>query len=364
MKRSITLTTVTVWMLTFFVLNNVWAFEAITREVTEEKIVEEVKNVKTADNLIIIFDGSSSTNEKADGTDLSRIKASKKWLKSLNQWMPEDLELNCGVYITSGWSALKTIQEIKPSNQASLEKVVEGLPEKGKGNDLLLQSMAKLEKIIEPLSGKTSVIWFTDNIINEIDEFQTPAGIATRIHEKNDVRFYVINTCDKDQDDLELAKVTAINGASQVVSIKHLLNEPDYLAKAVYESKVESHVKKIPRTEVVGFVTDDMLFDTDSDVIRPEYTQELDKLAEFLNGNPKASLVIQGHTDSSGSQKYNLSLSAKRANQVKQYLIKNYSLEPERMVALWYGDQKPAADNTSKKGRQLNRRVELAVKGL
>jgi OOP family OmpA-OmpF porin len=374
MKKGFILVMMVLFLFPLVAMNSVWALEAAESQGTKEEVVNEVETIREADNFIIVFDGSSSTNNKVPGMEISRISAAKKVLQQREKWMP-DMEYNCGVYLTSGWSALKTVHEMQPCTQASLGEVVEQLPEKGKGSDLFLQSMLKLEKIIEPLSGKTSVIWFTDDFTTDFDDIRTPAYIAERIHQKNDVRFYVINGSEKDG---ELSNVAALNEESEVIPLKKLLEEPDYLAKALYTTSVSSYAEKspvpveespssvqeTPVPEMVGFVTDNMLFDSDSAEIRSEYTQELDKLGNFLIENQNAGVVIQGHTDSEGEQKYNMSLSAKRAEQVRDYLLSKFKIDPERVVALWYVEQKPAADNDSNQGRQLNRRVEIAVKSL
>jgi len=330
--------------------------------VPEEKFVEKQNLVKTADNVIIVFDGSHSTNGLVPGTKVTKIAAAKEILRQSDKWMP-DLDYNCGVYITSGWSALKTVWPVQKCNREALAPVIEKLPEKGKGNDLLLQSMYKLEKIIEPLSGRTAVIWFTDNIVNDIDGIVTPADIAKRITAKKDVGFLIINA-DEDLKNGALTSVASVNSDSKAASIKTFMDRPTELAAAISTTRMVSSVAKVPTSQVIGFVTDNMLFDVNSTAIRSEYTQELDQVGRFLKAHPEIAIVIQGHTDSVGPDKYNLSLSAKRAGQVREYLLEKFELDPKRVAALWYGDKNPVADNATAKGRQLNRRVEIAARAM
>ena len=68
---------------------------------------------------------------------------------------------------------------------------------------------------------------------------------------------------------------------------------------------------------------------------------------------------IEGHTDSLGSDQYNLKLSERRANSVKQFLIQVYRIAPERLITLGRGKQEPIAENETAEGRQKNRRVEF-----
>jgi len=102
-------------------------------------------------------------------------------------------------------------------------------------------------------------------------------------------------------------------------------------------------------------------FDTGKATIKPESYPILAKVAEFLQANPKAIVEIQGHTDSVGSESYNMSLSQARAEAVRDYLITHHSIEASRLIAKGYGETMPIADNTTREGRAMNRRVEFKV---
>ncbi len=87
---------------------------------------------------------------------------------------------------------------------------------------------------------------------------------------------------------------------------------------------------------------------------------ELRKLLSFLNENPKLSVEISGHTDDVGKAESNLLLSQQRAQSVVSYLIAN-GLSESRIIARGYGETQPLADNTTEKGRALNRRIEFKI---
>lgn len=101
-----------------------------------------------------------------------------------------------------------------------------------------------------------------------------------------------------------------------------------------------------------------VLFDTDKSVIKPNFTSDLNKLGEFLNDFPKAKGEVSGHTDSVASAKYNVKLSQRRADAVKDYLGKTFSIAPDRITTKGYGESKPVADNKTKAGKAKNRRIE------
>lgn len=88
----------------------------------------------------------------------------------------------------------------------------------------------------------------------------------------------------------------------------------------------------------------------------------LDKVAESLRNEPDVRIIIEGHTDSMGSDTYNKSLSQRRAQSVVDYLTSK-GIDRSRMRAVGYGESKPKADNSTEEGRERNRRVELQVIG-
>ena len=72
-------------------------------------------------------------------------------------------------------------------------------------------------------------------------------------------------------------------------------------------------------------------------------------------------MIINGHTDSDGKDKYNLRLSLNRAGAVKKYLMDHYNVSRDRLKVMGYGECMPLKPNTSEKNKQLNRRVEIVV---
>jgi OmpA-OmpF porin, OOP family len=102
----------------------------------------------------------------------------------------------------------------------------------------------------------------------------------------------------------------------------------------------------------------DIQFDTNKSDIKPQYQDELKRLADFLKEFPNAKGVIEGHTDNVGDKASNMKLSQRRADSVRSYLIKSLGVAPERIKAEGYGPTKPVADNKTKEGKAKNRRIE------
>jgi len=100
-------------------------------------------------------------------------------------------------------------------------------------------------------------------------------------------------------------------------------------------------------------------FDFNSWKIKKIYYAEIKKVAKILKANPKLKIEVAGHTDNIGSKKYNLMLSQKRAEAVKNILVKVYKIDPHRIIVKGYGEKYPLVPNTTPTNRALNRRVEI-----
>ena len=102
----------------------------------------------------------------------------------------------------------------------------------------------------------------------------------------------------------------------------------------------------------------DIRFATNKSNIRPEYHNELKKIADFLKDFPRASGTIEGHTDNVGKIGANMKLSQRRAESVRSALIKSFGIAPGRIKAVGYGPTRPIADNKTAAGKTRNRRIE------
>jgi OOP family OmpA-OmpF porin len=105
-------------------------------------------------------------------------------------------------------------------------------------------------------------------------------------------------------------------------------------------------------------------FDLNKVDIKPQYHNQLKKVADFMKEYPATTVLIEGHTDNTGSDQYNLQLSQKRADSVRQYLIDNFSIAPERLSAKGFGESRPIASNATREGREKNRRVVAVISAI
>jgi outer membrane protein OmpA-like peptidoglycan-associated protein len=136
-----------------------------------------------------------------------------------------------------------------------------------------------------------------------------------------------------------------------------------------YMDHQEEKLARIPGTTVERVSEDtllihfrsDILFATDSAVLGPDARASIDQAAQVFAEYPKTAIVVQGHTDSTGTEEHNQSLSERRATAVRNYLIQR-GIDTTRMAAIGYGESQPIADNTGPEGRRQNRRVDILLK--
>lgn len=113
-------------------------------------------------------------------------------------------------------------------------------------------------------------------------------------------------------------------------------------------------------TELKLMLDASVLFDYDQADIRPDAEISLLSVLTVIEEYPSAKVRIEGHTDSMGEEDYNLDLSKKRAQSVRDWLIER-GCDSERLVPIGFGESKPMASNDTEEGRQQNRRVEIII---
>ena len=155
--------------------------------------------------------------------------------------------------------------------------------------------------------------------------------------------------------------------------ISKVVDAPDWkdarfvaaLAPAFKDQKVEETFafKDKPKVSDRAIVNKSLSihFTTGSDEIMPGSYFTLDSLGETMLSFGNTYLQVEGNTDARGNEVVNKTLSQKRAEAVRLYLIKNFTIEPKRFVAVGKGSANPVASNDTEDGRALNRRTDIKV---
>jgi outer membrane protein OmpA-like peptidoglycan-associated protein len=153
-------------------------------------------------------------------------------------------------------------------------------------------------------------------------------------------------------------KGAAIGGLTGAVVGGGIGNYMDRQAAALKKSMPEAEVVRDGENVYVALPSG-ILFDTGKDILKPAAKESLAKGAATLK-NSETNIIIQGHTDSTGSNAINLPLSQRRADHVRDFLAAN-GVPGSRMTAIGYGSSRPAVPNDTDANRALNRRVQLEI---
>jgi OOP family OmpA-OmpF porin len=355
------------------IATNVLAQKPVVKTIAVKRIriVDEV--VKTADNFIVLFDASGSMQDEYGFTGQKKVDLAKQIYEARTARLP-DLDWNAGLYLYTPW---RSFYEMQPFNKEAYVDALDQLAAykpsiRYKNQPTPLGNAIKnLDPILAKVSGKTAVFVFTDGQFTLSQPKIWPVEAAKEIASKYDVCFYIISSAQTPKSQKLVNDLASVNTCSRVYTFDAVLSRPEYTTAALYMVRDKAIVETELISRVVGIELNNILFDFGSADIRPVYHDKLDTLAKFLEKNPESYVVIEGFTDSTGDPKYNLDLSRRRAESVKNYLMQreifsaaeaNISAVAEkRLVTLWHGKELPVASNDTAEGRQLNRRVRLTV---
>ncbi|MEQ8242107.1 OmpA family protein, partial [Fulvivirga sp.] len=120
-------------------------------------------------------------------------------------------------------------------------------------------------------------------------------------------------------------------------------------------------LKLVPIEEKAVVTLNNVFFDFDKAVLKPESFAELNRVVELMKKETKLKIEVAGHTDNIGTKEYNQQLSLRRANAVKNYLVEK-DIDSSRVPTVGYGEERPISSNDDEEeGRALNRRVEFKI---
>jgi outer membrane protein OmpA-like peptidoglycan-associated protein len=163
------------------------------------------------------------------------------------------------------------------------------------------------------------------------------------------------------------AAARAALGGAKILDIVGMARGIESKTRGI-ESVLKDLGAKVTDQEIRIELAADVLFDFDKHDLRPEAVPSLEKVAEVLRSRAASPVTIEGHTDGKGNDAYNQPLSEKRAQAVRDWLVKNGGASAARITTRGWGKSKPIVPNTrpdgsdDPEGRKKNRRVEIAVR--
>lgn len=155
------------------------------------------------------------------------------------------------------------------------------------------------------------------------------------------------------------AAIGAAVGGLSGAGIGHMMDQQE---QQMSQSLASSNAVAVQREGDLLALTlkGDVSFDTNSSVVRPGIYNELDRIASSLNQYPQTVIRIEGHTDSVGGEAFNMDLSRRRAEAVRNLLTQR-GVDGSRMEVVAFGESSPVATNATEAGRQMNRRVVIII---
>ncbi len=168
---------------------------------------------------------------------------------------------------------------------------------------------------------------------------------------------------------------TIIAGIAMLLAVSSLSSAARKLTTTqIRENTIRINALEIERIDITDIIPEDkgpdqqivvmderaLNFDFDKSVVKPQYFEMLHKFIEYVNYNDY-EVVIEGHTDSKGTNAYNMALGMRRAQSVKAKLLE-FGMDPGRIVGtVSKGEEEPVATNTTDEGRAQNRRIEFKL---
>ena len=336
------------------------AAEIIYQDDITQNVVTKDVLVRTADNVIVLVDGSSSMAFDHRKYKKPNYDLEKEALNAGYSRLP-DLGYNVGIYqFSPSW---KEIYPVKSFDRNNVAAAMQQLPAKPSGRTPLVAGLEKLEGVLKGLSGKTVVYIFSDGGYEQIPG-KDPGNKTAELARKYNVCFVVVSYAADPDGVKRVRDMGKANACSRVIPFDSYITNPYYATGLLYYVKTGTTVDTISKKKVKGMVVNNINFDYDKFQLKPQEKSELDQLGKFLQTNPQAFVALQGYCDSRGTGDFNMELSRRRTEEVADYLIKNFKLDPGRVATSWYGEANPIATNGTEEGRAKNRRVEVAVGGL
>jgi OOP family OmpA-OmpF porin len=296
---------------------------------------------------------------------VKKIDAQFQILEQQNEILPE-LGYKAGLYT---FTPFKTYYEMKTYIKVDFRSAIDRLPNTKTGGFVgqptpLAEGIKALDPILANLSGKTAVFLFSDGTYQLGGQKLRPLDMARNLVEKYNVNFYLISSATTPKAEKLLADIAALNEGSRVIPFDALYQNPVYGLGPLYviDSRVE--VETITDSKIVGVKTENIHFEFDGVEVPPDSHENLKMLGKFLEDNPDTFAVLAGFSDNAGNEEYNLKLSRMRSQSVKNFILEQSRIDPDRVILFWYGNTNPVATNDTAEGRKKNRRVEIAVGGV
>jgi len=384
----------------------------IPHNVSPEEKFQTGKYVPKIRNFFIVLDASSSMSvsyaANGDGED-SKLTVAKDFIRHMNNTMPT-MDVN-GALQTFGrgievpMNQTETVYGRTTYSRSGLEQSLNSINFLAEGNSPAGLAIRETGDTIGSIEGTNAVIFISDGEYLEGDPL-------TRVRDMDNnygnwTCFYTVWVGNNPEGKLFMEELAGEMGCGFSISVDAVASDEDMVnfVKQVFlttdadsdRDGVPDSLDKCPDTPIgvevdesgcpplmdsdgdgsfdnvdecpdtpVGAIVDNrgcwvvkgVQFDYKKWNVNPQFNSNLDNIEDILKKNSSLNIRIEGHTDDVGSAKYNIDLSGKRAQAIKDYLV-GKGIEQSRITTKGFGYSQPIADNDTPKGRSLNRRAEI-----
>ena len=345
------------------------------------------------DNFYVVNDSSSSMSQPYEGAGYSgqptptKFSVEKEILNRMNQTIP-DIKLTSGIRSFGfgpclSWGFTQLNLPVENYSKSTFGQGIDSLSCSGGGTPMS-EAITAAAPDLSSLNGNTALIILSDGnsqetAINSVQALKQQLGDKLCVYtvwvgNKQDSNGQILlqqmadaSGCGFSTTAENVASNSDMAGFVQHVFLKSgtptpVATDGDDDLDGVLNSKDRCpHTPKLATVNIQGcWSIKNILFDTDKSTIRSAYLSELDDVVAIIKDNPGLKIEVQGHTDSTGPAEYNMKLSKRRANAVRDYLV-GQTGDPDALTARGYGETEPIDTNHTAAGRQNNRRVDLKI---
>ena len=328
------------------------------------------QKVETA---LFVLDASSSMFD--DYQSKQKFSTAQNLLQRMNSAIA-GLKLDTGLQVFGSMDG-KLVYGIAPNDPAAFAAAVQGAPLGGLTP--LGRAIANEIEILKDSKGRIAVILVSDGMsTNTVDPVKAATDLKQAYGDRICIHTVLVGNDPKGKAVMEaIAQASGCGLATTAFTLAPGRELADYLEKVFLEKKpVPAPVvapapapkpAPVPPPAPVAkpavmerIVLRGINFDFDKAVIKPEFEPVLDVAVGILKDRPDLKVVVEGHTCDMGPEAYNQKLSERRARAVHDYLVRN-GVNAANLSTIGHGELQPMADNKTRSGRELNRRVEFKV---
>lgn len=318
-----------------------------------------------ADNLVFVLDASSSMTKEYNGFE--KFSIARNVVANFNRTMP-DLPIKAELRSfghAPEFSELVSVLSygLCDYSREGLAGALEKITPAG-GPSPMAKSLKLVGEDLKNAQGKIALVVISDG--KDMDKAPLEAATALKSQYGDRLCIYTVLIGDDEAGRALLSGISQATGCGEAITADNISSAPAManfvtavLLERVCHGRVTAPKAPCPEMSKAGtWVFKDIKFEVDKDVLMASSYPTLEEIVRILTDHPEISVEIQGHTDRTASEAYNLDLSQRRAQTVMKYL-QSKGIAASRMTAKGYGESRPMDTNDTVEGRSNNRRVEL-----